>query len=677
MATVSNTLKLNDKMSSVFKSIIKSMELTLKTMGDLDRSAARSDFSKHFGSATRAIQDAAKEIEALEQDVEELSPAANRAASSFAGWQNPITTAAAAIYAVQKGISAITGVTSIADEFITTTSRLNMLNDGLQSTERLQDRIFRSAQQTRSSYQATADIVTQMGFAAGDAFGGNNRAMIRYSELLNKALAISGAEGAQRQSVLLQLSQAMARGTLQGQEFNAVMMNAPYIMQKLAEEMGVAQGELKQLGSDGKITTDVLLAAMFNAQNEIDALFQDMPDTVGDMMTKMGNNALNAFRPLMNRLSALINSEVGQGFVAKVEQATVRVVAGITWVIDKVEQAGAVVSSNWGIIGPILTGFAAIMGTIVAAVTLYNTVQGVAATVTAISTAASALKSGATLAEAAALKTATGAQVGLNAAMLANPVTWVIAAIVAIIAIVMRLWKTNIDFKYGVLGIWDSIMGFFKKVPLFFQWVGNGIADAFAASKVMALTILQGLANGAIDIINNLISLLNKIPGVAIDPIDRLTFAASAAAEAQAQKQARDQSLVDNANAVEAEIAAQRAQRAAEKAAEQAKLDAEGGPGKGAAEKALDYSEFGGNGAIDSIDHVGSVGRINDEVTISDKDIKLLKDLAAQDYQIAFTYLTPQLVAHMNIRETADKNEILEFVEDSVAEALSSSLVVH
>lgn len=690
MATVSNTLRLTDKMTPVFKSIIKSMELTLKAMSDLDHSAANLDFSRHFGSAKRAIEDATQALDQLEQGVNDIPPGAGRAEQSFAKWNNPLVTAAAGIYAVQKGIDSMLRVTAIADTFTTTTSRLNMLNDGLQTTGQLQDRIFRSAQDTRSSYQATSDIVTQMGFAAGDAFGGSNRAMIRYSELLSKSLAISGAEGAQRESVLLQMSQAMARGTLQGQEFNAVMMNAPYIMQKLAEEMDVPIGQLKQLGSEGQITTDTLIAAMFNAQNEIDALFQEMPDTVGDMANKISNNALNAFRPLMDRLSAYINSEAGQAFVARVEGYTVKIVGAIISVIDTIENVGSTISANWGTIEPILTGLAVLIGGIAAAYLIYNAVQTVSQALTLASAVATSVKTGATLAETSATAAATAAQWGLNSALLASPTTWIIMGIIALIAVLVavgmwinKLWKTNLDFKYGVLNIWDSILHFFKSVPLFFQWVGNGIADAFAWTKIAVLNDLQMLSNGAIDIINNLINLLNKIPGVAIDPIEKMTFAATAAAEEEAKKQARDQALADNQAALDAERAAQAAARDAQKATEQAELDANNLAEEFAQEQAYDdYSDldpamFGGaGGAVDEIGHVGSVGRIDDEVSISEEDIKMLKDIAAQDYQIAFTYLTPQLVNHMNIRETVDAGAILEFVEDSVAEALSSSLVV-
>jgi multidrug efflux pump subunit AcrA (membrane-fusion protein) len=215
--------------------------------------------------------------------------------------------------------------------------------------------------------------------------------------------------------------------------------------------------------------------------------------------------------------------------------------------------------------------------------------------------------------------------------------------------------------------------------------VGNGIADAFAGAKINVLTIMQNMANGVIGIINELLTMLNQIPGVAIDPFEQLTFAASTAAEEAAKKQARDAALEESKAVLAAEKAAQQAKRQADRAADQAALDAQ------AAEDAqkqasldqsgtegFDYSQFGGDGSLGDIDKVGSVGRIEDDVTISEEDIKMLKDIASMDYQLHYTQLTPMArFGDTYISQEADADAILEKIEGFVEESLQSSLVVN
>jgi hypothetical protein len=324
----------------------------------------------------------------------------------------------------------------------------------------------------------------------------------------------------------------------------------------------------------------------------------------------------------------------------------------------------------------------------------------------------------------------------LNLVLTANPIGVVIMAIAALITVViaiiiwiLKLWETNLDFKYGVIKIWNSILNFFDQVPIFFQWVGNGIADAFEWAKVQVLEILQGMANGAIKIINDLIGVLNKIPGVAIDPIQKLTFAATAAAEGEAAKRARANSLQASKDKAIAKAAERNAKMAADRAADEAALAkkrAEAEAAKQANEskkkendwskyldnqtkdidwakyldnqtKDIDWAKYassptikGGNldkvGKIKggNLDKVGkikggnldSVGKIKDDISITDEDIKLLKDVAATEFVNKYTTLRPEMsVQFGDVRETADVNKILEVIEDMVEEAYASVLV--
>lgn len=295
-------------------------------------------------------------------------------------------------------------------------------------------------------------------------------------------------------------------------------------------------------------------------------------------------------------------------------------------------------------------------------------------------------------------------QWALNAALTANPIGVIIMAIAALIAIVItiilwiiKLWETNMDFKYGVIKIWNSILNFFEQVPIFFQWVGNGIADAFGWAKIQVLDILQSMANGVISIINDLIGLLNKIPGVAIDPIQQLTFATTAAAEEEASKQARADSLQASKDKAVASAAERDAKMAVDRATDEAALAkkrAEGEAEKQANEaksnendwskyldnqpEDIDWSKYAGAAANPTIagGNLDSIGKIKDDVSITDEDIKLLKDVAQTEFINKFTTLRPEMqVSFGDVKETADVAKILEALEEMVEEAYASVLV--
>jgi hypothetical protein len=272
-----------------------------------------------------------------------------------------------------------------------------------------------------------------------------------------------------------------------------------------------------------------------------------------------------------------------------------------------------------------------------------------------------------------------------------------IAIIAAVVIWVLKLWKTNMDFKYGVIKIWNSILNFFDQIPIFFQGVGNGIADAFGWAKVQVLDILQSMANGAIDIINGLIETINKIPGVAIDPIQQLTFATTAAVEEEAKKQARADSLQASKDSAAAKAAERDAKLESDRAADEIKLArqmAEAEAQKqaeqdnqlaGGLEKYLSQTpeEFDWNKYMSAASNptiaggdLDSVGKIKDDVSITDEDIKLLKDVAATEFVNKYITLRPEMsVSFGDVRETADVNKILSVIEDMVEEAYASSLV--
>lgn len=712
MATVKNTIALQDKMTPVLRSIIKSMNSTVTAMAGVDKVG-----NTAFKKMQADIKNAEAALEKFNSESNEIPANANRGAAAFTKLKNPLVTAAALIYTIKNALSAVGTVTDIADNFTLTTARLNLMNDGLQTTAELQDMIFASANRSRAAYSDTAAAVGKMGLLAGEAFN-NTAEIVAFSELMNKSFKIGGASIQEQTAGMYQLTQAMAAGKLQGDEFRSIMENAPMLAQAIADFTGKSKGELKEMSSQGLITADIIKGAMFAASADINTKFGQIPMTFGDAMTNIKNQSLQAFQPVLEKLNEIANSPKFQEFSNNVVEAIQKAADWMLKFIDTMGQVFEWVQANWPVIKDVivgaLVGIAAAMGAARLAALLYAIAQGMVNTELLLMNLRLALVAGLIAGAvilwnqwgvagkilaiilgvlAGVILVATIAQYAFNTALWACPLVWIVALIIAVIAIIVvlvlwiiDLWKTNMDFKYGVIKIWNSILNFFDQVPIFFQMVGYGIANAFDWAKVQVLTIVQNMANGVIGIINNLIALLNKIPGVAIEPIEALSFAATAAAEAEANKQSRADSLQASKDAAAAKAAQRDADMAANRAADEANLAAQ----KAAAEAQQQQEETGAAGAAgaepdwaalaESAGNPtlagGKIDKVGGEVNISDDDIKLLKDVAATEFINKYTTLRPEMkVTFGDIRETADVGQIMTVIEDMVEEAYASSLV--
>lgn len=205
------------------------------------------------------------------------------------------------------GFQGIKSLVNTSDQFVQTTARLNMMNDGLQTTAELQDMIFQSAQRSRASYADTAKAVAQLGNRARDAFSSNEE-VVAFSEQLNKMFTIAGASQQEMSSATLQLTQALGSGILRGEEFNAVFEAAPNVMQAVADYIGKPIGELRDLASEGEITADIVKKAMFAAADETNAKFESMPMTWAQVWTTISNTVLMASQPILTAINWIANN---------------------------------------------------------------------------------------------------------------------------------------------------------------------------------------------------------------------------------------------------------------------------------------------------------------------------------------------------------------------------------
>lgn len=464
-------------------------------------------------------------VEGLKKDYDNVSSSIKNSQNSQDKFSNSINTSYSngnkLLSTIKKvalavgGISAIKGLLNLSDEMTNNKARLNLIVDDGGSVEALQNKIFVSAMNARASYQTTTDIITKLGLQAGKAFKGNDE-LIAFAEQLNKTFAISGTEATGIESTMYNLTQALSTGVLRGQDLNAVFSNAPQIVQNIADYLNVPIGKIRDMAADGKISAQIVKNAMLKAADETNAKFNKMPMTWNQVFTKMKNIAIKALDPVLNKINALANNQQVQEMfnmfingASLAAQAILNLIEGISWLLSVLEPVAPVIL---GLVGAYV-GFNIVSMIASGLLGMLSIAHGIAG-------AAEMLHSGQTMA-------ATAAQWGLNSALLACPITWIVILIMALIVALTYLWFTNDKVAYGILYVWDAlrlgimvaglgIQGVFYAIVLgaMALWLGiqtcvlGAMAAWFAfqtgveAVCLGVLSIFQGLYNGVVWLVN-------------------------------------------------------------------------------------------------------------------------------------------------------------------------------
>ena len=282
--------------------------------------------SADSSEATAAVNKVANTISS--ELPKSIAEASNRVAKETAGIRAEIKSIVSQMNKGLQFAGAVTGIgfvadkikdvavaaTQTADELTSIRSRINLINDGSQSTAEIMDKIYDAANRSRGSYIDMADSVAKLNMLAKDAFSSNDEA-IYFVEQLNKQFKISGAGIQEASAAMYQLTQAMASGKLQGDEFRSIMENAPLLAQSIAKEMGMSVGQLKEMSSQGLITADIIKSALFNAAEETDARFGEIPMTFAEVGQSVQNQLIQAFQPVLEQLSTLPQSGEFQAFI--------------------------------------------------------------------------------------------------------------------------------------------------------------------------------------------------------------------------------------------------------------------------------------------------------------------------------------------------------------------------
>ena len=330
--------------SSLNRAVQEQNELNT-AMQNMDVSAANTAYlnlSQTISGTERYIRDNTDEQGRFNQEIQEGTQQANKLTGT-------IMRAVGAYVSIQG----IGKVLNISDELVQSTSRLNMMNDGVQTTQELVNMVYAAAQDARGSFSEMVNVVARFGNNAKDAFSSSEE-VVAFADLIQKQMTIAGASTQEASNAMLQLSQALGSGVLRGDELNSIFEQAPNLIQSIADYLQVPIGEIRNMASEGELSADIVKAAIFASADEINAKFEEMPMTWGQIWTLFQNGALMAFQPVLQRLNDIADSEAFQSFVNGAIEAMGVLASVVLDIFDLIGTVGGFIADNWSIISPII-----------------------------------------------------------------------------------------------------------------------------------------------------------------------------------------------------------------------------------------------------------------------------------------------------------------------------------
>lgn len=669
-----------EQLRSQLNTAIQEQNELNQAMQNMDVSAANDAYlrlSQTVSGTERYIRDNVDEQGRFNQEIQEGTQQANELT-------NTIKNAVLAFVSIQSVGKAL----NISDELVQTTSRLNMMNDGLQSIQELVNMVYAAAQDARGSFSEMADVVARFGNNAGNAFGSSEE-VVAFADLIQKQMTIAGASTQEASNAMLQLSQALGSGVLRGDELNSIFEQAPNLIQSIADYLDVPIGKIREMAADGELSADVVKAAIFASTDEINAKFEEMPMTWGQIWQSMKNTAMIAFQPVLQRLNDIANSEAFQTFVNGAIEAMATLANVVLNIFELIGTVGGFIADNWSIISPIIYGVIGALAVYAAYLGIVKGIELASAAASAVMAVGKGLYAAATMIATGATWAQTTAQLGLNGAMYACPIVWIIMLIIALIAIIFAVCSAIAKLTgvansgFGVItGGINVVIQFFKNLGLTVANIALGIGNAIAAlgSNIMtafhnAICSVQAwwydLLSTCLSVIESICAALNKLPFVEFDYSGISNAAddyAAKAAEAAGNKEDYT-SISDAFNDGFSTFDTFQDGWAADA------FDAGASWGDGVADAVSNFSlsdVFGGtdipnvddytSGFNDAIansgvgDNLGSIaddtGAIKDNMDITQEDLKYLRDIAEQEAVNRYT------VAEINIDQSGMQNNI-------------------
>ncbi|MGM9543590.1 MAG: tape measure protein [Romboutsia timonensis] len=714
----------------------KAIERNRKKVRAIEKEKQR--LIKTSDKLTSKILNQATAVDKVAKNTSKIKSPTNEVTSGLGKWGARITVFNQGLQLAQRLGTAVKAGLDYTDNLALNKARLNLMNDGLQTTEELQNKIFAASQRSRGSYDDMTKSVAKLGLLAGDAFN-NNDEMIAFSEMMQKSFKVSGASNQEISSATYQLTQAMAAGKLQGDEFRSIMENAPMLADAIAKYMGKSKGELKELSSEGVITSDIIKNALFSAADDINAKYEQMPKTFADAMTNIKNNAQKTLQPVADKISNILNSPQFQSMVNIIINGLAMIGNAIVWLMGVGNNIYAWAQDHLPVIKALLFGIGVYMGVVMvkeAGLLTFALLKQAGAwllahsqmilVIGALAIAYYVFQSTGsiltTLAVAIALVAGAMAiwhivQWALNGAMYACPIVWIIVLIIALIAVIYLVlqWigKTTKVANSGlgmIAGGVNVVIQFFKNLGLTVANIGLGIWNVLGAVASNIGTAFKntikniqswfyGLLSTALTVVEGICKALNKLPFVDIDYSGITSKAKEYANKAKEAEDSKEdyKNLMDEfnkgMNTFEtfqdgwASDAFQQGAAWGDGIAE--KIDnAIGsfdpssllGDVMGDLTKGQDFGD--GYDFSSMIDPNGNIPvdvkkNSDKEVDISDEDLKMLKDIATREYMLNYKHITPNVnIEFGDIKETADVNQVKDAITKMMEEELAELYVV-
>lgn len=646
--TINNTITMTDHMTGTLKSIIRTMNMMISNMQRLDSTSniiGRDAFSRMRAEITSAEVS----LSNLENELISVNLAQGRAAGGASSWSMKLMGVYSALGIIKGAFSALSSMMNFVDDYAVTNSRLSLITDNLREQRKLQEDIAASAKRARASYEATANLVTNIGMSGAMK---NNKDAVEFAEKVNKLLVIGGGKAANNEAAVLQLSQALSSGVLQGDEYRSLRENAPALMKEIANGLNVNMGDLKAMSTAGLLTSDVIIKAMENAGDSIDKKFNQMPVTFSQNMQMMKDKfglwaaslskdgALSSINNIFKKFNSYLDSDAGQRMLANIAlalniaaTALLTLTNGLGYFMGLLEHIYPIVDILF------FTGL--IAGAILASQALWTMVPPLIASA--------------------------GAFIMMNL-----PIILIAAGIAGLIMILRHFGVSANDIVSFVGGLIGGLATHILNQGIFIKNVLLSVAEFFAnifidpayAVKKLFYDITKEISgfftkmiNGLIDGINFLIKKSNKIAKTdfkSITHIEAKTFTKPTASKnvVNFDKYKSDYISYKDGALKGAGILSDGLKKAS----------------------SLKDSAFG-NGeitGIKDIDKVGKVGKIDSDVNIAKEDIKYLLDAVTQKYvnNINLTVETKAPVINNSavVREEADIEKLKNVIADAIYE---------
>lgn len=694
--------------------------------------AQKEKLTKQSDALTNEILEQAVAVNQVEKNTRNIRIPQEEIQQGFAKWQTAIITFNQSLQLIKTIAGGIGKVMNFSDSITLSSARLGLINDGLQTTEELQNKIFKAAERSRGSYNDLAKSVSKLGLLAPDAFKSNDE-MIAFSEMMQKSFKVSGAAPQEISSATYQLTQAMAAGKLQGDEFRSITENAPMLADAIAKYMGKSKGELKKLSREGLITADIIKAAMFSAADDINAQYENMPRTFADVTQSIKNTAQLEFQGVANKISDILNNDKVIALLDKIEIGIRMVADVVEWAIDKIAIGAGWVYDHLDLILLLLGTIAAymvvslvpaIMG-VVGALALKTLAWAAAhwqilTVLTILTIGYSIFKNTGSILTTLAwvILMVAGAfaiwnvvQWALNGALYSCPIVWIIVLVLALVAAIYLI----IDAIVKATGTTNTALGI--------------IVGAFAAAAAFVYNIFVALINLVIDMfgllwnyigmfvnffanvftnpIESIIRLFTDFADIILGLLESLASAIDTIFGSDLSSAVRgwrnglgdlvnktygeDNKVMEEFDSSKYHLGrweygdawesglqlGNNLANSIESFEPSSMLDKLLGDALNQEDKynGYDYNELlDGNGNLPvSIEK----DKTNKEVNISDEDLKMLKDIATREYMLNYKHIVPNVsIQFGDVKETADVNEVKDALKKMMEEELAELYVV-